>query len=86
MRLPGMRACPVRREERQTTGKRYTWGIARGVTAWMDQHLADDVVWHVGGNSKWAGAYRGKQRQGHRGLGMAENDAAVDPFLDALPG
>jgi len=39
-----MRACPVRREERQTTGKRYTWGIARGVTAWMDQHLADDVV------------------------------------------
>ena len=26
----------------------------------MDQHLADDVVWHVGGNSKWAGAYQGK--------------------------
>jgi hypothetical protein len=21
----------------------------RGGTAWMDQHLADDVVWHVGG-------------------------------------
>jgi ketosteroid isomerase-like protein len=20
----------------------------------------DDVVWHVGGNSKWAGAYQGK--------------------------
>ena len=32
----------------------------RGDTAWMDQHLADDVVWHVGGNSKWSGAYQGK--------------------------
>ena len=34
----------------------------RGDTAWMDQHLADDVVWHVGGNSKWAGAYEGKAK------------------------
>jgi len=34
--------------------------MQRGDTAWMDQHLADDVVWHVGGNSKWAGAYQGK--------------------------
>jgi hypothetical protein len=111
----------------------------------MDQHLADDVVWHVGGNSKWAGALPGQGRQdagvlrppgpgdrwatsvdihdilgdndhvvvlgtasatawdgssaewrytqdlphprwqGDRGLGMAENDAAVDPFLDGLP-
>jgi ketosteroid isomerase-like protein len=114
-------------------------------TAWMDQHLADDVVWHVGGNSKWAGAYEGKakvleyfgrQAQATGGpptaeihdivgndehvvvlgsakatardgssaewkytqifhirdgkttevWGMAENDAAVDPFLDGLPG
>jgi ketosteroid isomerase-like protein len=30
--------------------------MQRGDTAWMDQHLADDVVWHVGGNSKWAGS------------------------------
>jgi hypothetical protein len=34
--------------------------MQRGDTAWMDEHLADDVVWHVGGNSKWAGAYQGK--------------------------
>jgi ketosteroid isomerase-like protein len=27
---------------------------------WMDQHLANDVVWHVGGNSRWAGSYEGK--------------------------
>ena len=117
----------------------------RGDTTWMDEHLSDDVVWHVGGNSKWAGAYRGKaavleyfgrQAQAmssppdadvHDILGnddhvvvlgsarataddgssaewkyvnvfhisdgratevwgMAENDADVDPFLDALPG
>jgi hypothetical protein len=118
--------------------------VQRGDMAWMDQHLADDVVWHVGGNSKWAGAYQGKAkmleyfappgpvdrwatlsgyprhpgRQRPRGgagdglgdragrfqrrveytqifhirdgkatevWGMAENDAAVDPFLDGLP-
>jgi uncharacterized protein len=115
----------------------------RGDTAWMDEHMADDVVWHVGGNSKWAGAYEGKAailgmfaRQTEAAQttaevhdvvgnddhvvvlgtataraadgssaewkytqifhmkdgkvtevwGMAENDAAVDPFLDALPG
>lgn len=29
--------------------------------AWMDEHLADDVVWHVGGKSKMTGSYRGKQ-------------------------
>ena len=36
--------------------------MQRGDTAWMDEHLADDVVWHVGGNSKWAGAYQGKAK------------------------
>ena len=117
----------------------------KGDMQWMDEHLADDIVWHVGGNSKWAGAYEGKAkvleffgRQSaamaeppsvdiHEVLGnddhvvalgtasakapdgstvkwrytqifhikdgkatevwgMAENDAAVDPFLDALEG
>ena len=116
-----------------------------GDMTWMSEHMADDVVWHVGGNSKWAGAYEGKDnvfamfaRQAeamgeapapdiHDVLGnedhvvvlgsasaggpdgssaewkftqifhinagkvtevwgMAENDAAVDPFLDSLPG
>jgi uncharacterized protein len=27
----------------------------------MDQLLADDIVWHVGGKSKLSGTYRGKQ-------------------------
>lgn len=116
----------------------------KGDIAWMDQHLADDVVWNVGGNSKWSGAYKGKANvlglfarqaqamgappavdihdvlgndehvvvlgtasagspDGSRAewkyvqifhvkdgkatevWGMAENDAAVDPFLDDLP-
>ncbi len=119
--------------------------MSRGDTAWMDEHISDDVVWHVGGNSKWAGTYEGRaavlaffarQMQAMGGMpevethdvlgnddhvvsigtakatgpdgshaewkwvqifhiedgkttevwGMAENDAAVDPFLDALPG
>lgn len=34
----------------------------KGDTNWMDQHLSDDVVWHVGGNSKWSGAYEGKAK------------------------
>jgi ketosteroid isomerase-like protein len=34
----------------------------RNAMARMDEHLADDVVWHVGGNSKWAGAYRGEAK------------------------
>jgi uncharacterized protein len=118
----------------------------KGDMAWMDEHLSDDVVWHVGGNSKWAGDYKGKaevlgffgrQAQAMGGQppavdihdmlgnddhvvvlgtaratgpdgssaewkytqvfhvkdgkatevwGMAENDAAVDPFLDNLAG
>jgi ketosteroid isomerase-like protein len=115
----------------------------RGDMARMDQLLSDDVVWHVGGNSKWAGTYEGKAKVleyfGRQGQatettaeihdivgnddhvvvlgsakatardgssaewkytqifhirdgkttevwGMAENDAAVDPFLDSLPG
>ena len=117
----------------------------KGDMEWLDQHLSDDVVWHVGGNSKWSGAYEGKSKvldffnrqaqamgsppsvevHDDRGnddhvvvmgaasasapdgssaewkyvqifhikdgkatevWGMADNDAAVDPFLDGLPG
>ena len=31
-----------------------------GDSAWLNEHMADDIVWHVGGNSKWAGTYEGK--------------------------
>ena len=119
--------------------------LAKGDMAWMGDHVADDVKWHVGGNSKWAGTIEGKenlmaffgrqmeamgappQAEVHDVLasddhvvvignakatardgssaewkyvnvfhikdgkttevwGMAENDADVDPWLDALPG
>ena len=33
----------------------------RGDTSWFDEHIADDVVWHVGGNNKMSGTYNGKQ-------------------------
>jgi ketosteroid isomerase-like protein len=32
-----------------------------GDMQWLDQHLADDVVWHVGGRSQMSGTYRGKE-------------------------
>ncbi len=35
--------------------------ISCGDAQWLTDHLADDVVWHVGGNSKMAGEYRGKE-------------------------
>jgi uncharacterized protein len=34
--------------------------LERGDDAWLDEHISDDIAWHVGGNSKWAGIYRGK--------------------------
>src|SRR6266571_1547627 len=36
--------------------------LEKGDMSWFDQHTADDVVWHVGGNSKWAGTYEGKAK------------------------
>jgi uncharacterized protein len=35
--------------------------IEKGDMAWFDEHTADDVVWHVGGNNKLSGTYEGKQ-------------------------
>jgi ketosteroid isomerase-like protein len=34
----------------------------RGDMEWMNDHLSDDIVWHVGGNSKWSGTYEGKEK------------------------
>ena len=34
----------------------------KGDMAWMDAHIADNVIWHVGGNSKWSGSYEGKAK------------------------
>jgi len=34
----------------------------QGDVGWMQEHLADDVVWHMGGNNSMSGEYRGKDR------------------------
>ena len=33
----------------------------RGDIDWLNEHMADDIVWHVGGKSKVAGTHRGKE-------------------------
>ena len=34
--------------------------MERGDVQWLEDHTADDIVWHTGGNSRAAGARRGK--------------------------
>ena len=40
----------------------------RGDTAWMADHMADDIVWHVGGKSRMANA-------------TSESDVLIDKLL-----
>jgi ketosteroid isomerase-like protein len=35
--------------------------FASGDTEWIMKHVADDIVWHIGGSSKLAGSYKGVQ-------------------------
>ncbi|HZA26478.1 MAG TPA: nuclear transport factor 2 family protein [Actinomycetota bacterium] len=35
--------------------------FASNDTDWIAKHVADDVVWNIGGRSKLAGSYKGKQ-------------------------
>jgi ketosteroid isomerase-like protein len=34
--------------------------MERGDVQWLEDHTADDIVWHTGGNSSAAGVRRGK--------------------------
>ncbi|MEX2274690.1 MAG: nuclear transport factor 2 family protein [Actinomycetota bacterium] len=34
----------------------------RGDMTWMQEHVADDIVWHVGGDNRMSGAFRGKDK------------------------
>jgi ketosteroid isomerase-like protein len=34
--------------------------LSTGDMQWLQDHLTDDIVWHVGGNSRAAGSYRDK--------------------------
>ncbi len=46
--------------------------MVRGDMAWMNEHTADDIVWHVGGNNKMTGEYRGKEKLGEMFAGLQE--------------
>ena len=37
-----------------------TSAMERGDMAFLEDHTADDIVWHTGGNSRAAGTRRGK--------------------------
>jgi hypothetical protein len=46
--------------------------MERSDMQWFDEHIADEIVWHTGGNSKAAGEVRGKQQ-------VAQMMSAMDP-------
>ena len=54
--------------------------MERGDMQWLSEHIADDVVWHVGGNSKMAGEYRGKESLMQM---MPSGDAASSNKIEA---
>lgn len=36
--------------------------ISAGDPGWLQEHVADDIVWHVGGNNRMSGEIRGKDQ------------------------
>lgn len=44
----------------------------RGDMQWIEEHTADDIVWHTGGNSRAAGVRRGKDAVRESMAAMAE--------------
>jgi ketosteroid isomerase-like protein len=49
--------------------------MQRNDTSWMDEHVADDIVWHVGGNSRAAGVFRGKETVAQMMSGVTDPQA-----------
>jgi ketosteroid isomerase-like protein len=54
----------------------------RGDMEWMGQHLAENVVWHIGGNSKWSGTYEGQQQVLELFARQAQAMGGQPPSLD----
>ena len=50
--------------------------VEKGDMGWLESHMADDIVWHVGGNSKSAGTYKGKETV--MGFFAGMNDVSMD--------
>lgn len=58
--------------------------MERGDMQWFDEHIADDIVWHVGGNSRSAGVYEGKETVAKMMAGVANPDAMKADTHDIL--
>jgi uncharacterized protein len=52
--------------------------MSSGDTEWLEKHVADDVVWHVGGNSKSAGEYRGREAVMQLFSGAMDEGSSID--------
>jgi uncharacterized protein len=52
--------------------------LERGDVQWLTDHLADDVVWHVGGSSRAAGEYRGKESVTQLQAGFPGGSSRID--------
>lgn len=46
--------------------------MMKGDMAWLDEHMSDDIVWHVAGNNKMTGEYRGKAKMAEMFAGMQD--------------
>jgi ketosteroid isomerase-like protein len=56
----------------------------RGDMQWIEDHTADDIVWHTGGNSKAAGTTRGKDAVRESMAAMAEPGAMKADVHDVI--
>jgi uncharacterized protein len=58
--------------------------MERGDMQWFEDHVADDIVWHVGGNSRAAGVRRGKDEVRQMMGSITEPDAMKADVHDVL--
>ena len=58
--------------------------MERGDMSWFESHVADDIVWHVGGNSRSAGTYRGKETVAQMMGGVASPDSMKADVHDVI--
>ena len=58
--------------------------MERGDMQWMSDHVADDIVWHVGGNSRSAGVYRGKDAVSQMMAGVASPESMKADVHDVV--
>lgn len=60
--------------------------MERGDMSWLEAHVADDIVWHVGGNSRSAGTFRGKETVAQMMSGVNDPNAMKVVTHDIVAG